>query len=451
MEARRSAFDAPARVLFSWVGLVSVAAVVTSLAGLLQLLGHSLAAVQVLLVGVGMIAAMGASIWHGERTRRLSGATTRLEVAREQALFRSELDQRLDIQRKLRESQSLLATIIESAPIALFATDRSGVITICAGVGPDPLGKKPGEAAGWSAGDLFADHPKVVKAIREALSGAHDEVDLRQGERTFSLSLAPFKDARGNTAGAIVVAIEVTERRQAEDALQRTIDTLTRVDGERRALLTRVVHAQEEERRQIAADIHDDSIQSLFAVSVRLLALRSALHDPSQIAVINSLQESVHKASERLRHLLFELRPTALDEGGLPAALREYLDALKADSGVEVALTTSLDEPPAPEVAVIAYRIAQEALTNVRKHARARRVECAVSSVDGGVLARITDDGVGFEPASTATQPGHLGMVAMRERAEMAGGWLRTTSSPQQGCVIEYWIPNARERAANAA
>lgn len=443
--------DTAARLLFSWGGLVALTGVLVIFGGALRLLGRADWSTRMLLIGLGAVAVLAASIWHSRRESRRAGATARREVAREQGLFRDEFEQRLEVQRKLRESEALLATIIDSAPIALFATDLKGVITVCAGVGPDPLGKKPGEAAGWPAGDLFAEHPKVVEGIREALSGAHREVDLRQGDQTFSLTLAPFKHASGNTVGAIVVAIDVTERRQAEEELQRTVKTLRRVDGERRALMTRVVHAQEEERRQIAADIHDDSIQSLFAVSVRLLALRGTLHDPAQIAAINNLQESVHMASERLRHLLFELRPTSLDEGGLPAALREYLDALKADSGIEVALTTSLDEPPASEVAVIAYRIAQEALTNVRKHARAHRVECAVSSVDAGVLTRIADDGIGFEPANSATQPGHLGMVAMRERAEMAGGWLRTTSSPKHGCIIEYWIPNAKERAANAA
>ncbi|HET9847527.1 MAG TPA: histidine kinase [Candidatus Dormibacteraeota bacterium] len=451
MEARRSDVDALARLLFSGVGVVAIAGSLVVVSAILDLLGHSEASLRMLLVGLGVIAAMVASVWNSRRERRWSGVTNRREVAREQALFREELDQRLDVQRKLRESEALLASIVESAPIALFATDPNGVITISAGVGPDPLGKKTGEAVGWPAGDLFADHPNVVKRIRDALSGKHGEVDLRQDDRTFSLSLAPFKDGKGMTAGAIVVAIDVTDRRRAEAAIQRTVEELTRVDGERRALLTSLVRAQEEERRQIAGDIHDDSIQSLFAVSVRLLALRGALRDSAQIALVDNLQESVQQASERLRRLLFELRPTALDEGGLPAALGEYLAAMKAESGVEVVLTTNLQESPAAEVSVIAYRIAQEALTNIRKHARAHRIDCTLANVDGGVLTRIADDGVGFEPANGTARPGHLGMIAMRERAEMAGGWLRTTSSPGHGCVIEYWIPNAKERVTDVA
>jgi signal transduction histidine kinase len=121
------------------------------------------------------------------------------------------------------------------------------------------------------------------------------------------------------------------------------------------------------------------------------------------------------------------------------------------ETGIEVELATVLDRNPASETQVIAYRIAQEALANVRKHARARRVECAVSAVDDGILTRIADDGVGFDGNHNGGVPGHLGLIAMRERAEMAGGWFRITSSAGEGCAVEYWIPDAREEVPHAA
>jgi PAS domain S-box-containing protein len=385
----------------------------------------------------------------GSRARARAAATAELD--RKQAMFRDELEQRLQVQRQLRESEARVGAIIDSAPIVLFATDRDGAITFSAGVGPDPLGKKPGEALGWSAADLFAEHPKVVEGIRQALSGIDGRAELTQGERTFSFSLAPFRDAAGNTVGAIVVAIDVTEGRRTEAALRQSVETLKQVDQNRRALLRRLVHAQEEERRAIASDIHDDSIQSMFAVGLRLFALREALHDSAQIEQVDRLQQNVQQSTDRLRHLLFELRPAALDEGGLPAALRQYLDAMRQETGIEVELATVLDRNPASETQVIAYRIAQEALANVRKHARARRVECAVSAVDDGILTRIIDDGVGFDGSHNGSVPGHLGLIAMRERAEMAGGWFRITSSAGNGCVVEYWIPDSRDEVTNAA
>jgi PAS domain S-box-containing protein len=385
------------------------------------------------------------------RARARAAAASTAELDRKQAMFRDELEQRLQVQRQLRESEARVRAIIDSAPIVLFAIDRNGAITFSAGVGPDPLGKKPGEAVGWSATDLFVEHPRVVEGIRQALSGIDGRAELTQGERTFSFSLAPFRDAAGNTTGAIVVAIDVTEGRRTEAALRQSLETLKQVDQNRRALLRRLVHAQEEERRAIASDIHDDSIQSMFAVGLRLFALREAMHDAAQIEQVDRLQQNVQESTDRLRHLLFELRPAALDEGGLPAALRQYLDAMKQETTIEVVLETSLERNPASETQVIAYRIAQEALANVRKHARARRVECAVSAVDDGILTRIADDGVGFDGSRNGSVPGHLGLIAMRERAEMAGGWFRITSSAGNGCVVEYWIPDAREGLTNVA
>ena len=447
MEGGRSAVDAVMRRLFTWPAVAVIAGVLS----VAWLLAHRAPSGYELPLAVTSVVLMAASTWSLSRSRGRAAAVTTAELDRKQAMFRDELEQRLQVQRQLRESEARVLAIIDSAPVVLFAIDREGVITFSAGVGPDPLGKKPGEALGWSAADLFVEHPNVVEGIRQALSGVDGRAELTQGQRTFSFSLAPFRDAAGNTAGAIVVAIDVTEGRRAEAALRQSLETLKQVDQNRRALLRRLVHAQEEERRAIASDIHDDSIQAMFAVGLRLFALREALHDPAQVEQVDRIQQNVQQSTDRLRHLLFELRPAALDEGGLPAALRQYLDTMKQESAIEVALETALERSPASETQVIAYRIAQEALANVRKHARARRVECAVSAVDEGILTRIVDDGVGFDGSRNGSVPGHLGLIAMRERAEMAGGWFRITSSAGQGCVVEYWIPDAREGLKNAA
>jgi signal transduction histidine kinase len=447
MEAGRAAVDAVIRRLFTWPAV----AVVVGLLALAAFVAQRAPSGAELPLAAAVVVLMAASTLGLRRARARAATAATAQIDRKQAMFRDELEQRLGVQRQLRESEARVLAIIDSAPIVLFAIDRDGVITFSAGVGPDPLGKKPGEAMGWSASDLFVEHPVVVEGIRQALSGIDGRAELTQGERTFSFSLAPFRDAAGSTAGAIVVTVDVTEGRRAEAALRQSLETLKQVDQNRRALLRRLVHAQEEERRAIASDIHDDSIQAMFAVGLRLFALRSTLHDATQIEQVERLQQNVQESTDRLRHLLFELRPAALDEGGLPAALRQYLDAMKQETNIEVELEAALERSPASETQVIAYRIAQEALANVRKHAQARRVECAVSAVDDGILTRIVDDGVGFDSSRNGSVPGHLGLIAMRERAEMAGGWFRLTSSAGNGCVIEFWIPDAREGVKHAA
>jgi PAS domain S-box-containing protein len=443
--------DAVIRRLFSWPGVLGLAGLLAVGLGFVWLKATRPPSGLDVTLACACVALLVAPTWSMRRARaRAVGAAT-AELANKRAMFRSELEQRLEVQGHLRESEARVRAMIESAPIVLFAIDLGGAITFSAGVGPDPLGKKPGEAVGWPATDLFHDHPDVVEAIRNALSGIEGRADLIQDARSFALSLAPFRDAAGNTAGAIVVAIDVTERRRTEEALRQTVATLQDVDQNRQALLRRLVDAQEEERRAIARDIHDDTIQSVFAVGLRLSALRQALHEAAAIEQLEVLEQSVQASADRLRHLLFELRPAALDEGGLAAAMREYLDVMKRDNPIEVVLDASLEHSPASETQVIAYRIAQEALGNVRKHARARRVECAVSAVDNGILTRIADDGVGFEDDRWRPVAGHLGLVSMRERAEIAGGWLRITSAKGQGCVVEYWIPDGKEGVSHAA
>ena len=445
------AVDAVIRRLLSWPGVAGLVGVLLLGLGLPWLTVGRVPTSRELALALACVALAAAPTWSVRRARSRSVVAASAELARKQAMFRSELEQRLEVQSHLRQSEARLRTIVDSAPIVLFAIDRAGAITFSAGVGPDPLGKKPGEAVGWPAADLFADHPGVVDGIRDALSGIDGRAELIQAERSFALSLAPFRDAAGNTAGAIVVALDVTERRRVEEALRQTVETLREVDQKRQALLRRLVHAQEEERRAIARDIHDDTIQSMFAVGLHLSTLRNLLHEAAQIRHVDVLEESVRGSTDRLRHLLFELRPVALDDGGLPAALREYLEVMKREDALDVELETSLDQRPASETQVIVYRIAQEALGNVRKHARARRVACAVAAVNDGILTRIADDGVGFQEDRRRPVAGHLGLVSMRERAEMAGGWLRITSSRGNGCIVEFWIPDSKDGVLRAA
>jgi signal transduction histidine kinase len=211
-------------------------------------------------------------------------------------------------------------------------------------------------------------------------------------------------------------------------------------DEQRRRLLASLVHAEEDERKRIAGDIHDDPMQKIVATNMRLQLLRRQLSDPAHLEVLDKLLSTVRGSIRSLRHLIFELRPHVLDQDGLAPALRDYLESLDAD--FEFTLEQQLRDEPDAELRVLLYRVAQEALTNIRKHAHARRVNVLLAEQDGGFLVRITDDGVGFTPPETLQSGrGHLGLSAMRERAEMAGGWCRLFSLPGAGTTVEIWVP----------
>jgi PAS domain S-box-containing protein len=247
-----------------------------------------------------------------------------------------------------------------------------------------------------------------------------------------SIKISPICDGGGALVGLASIARDLTPLR-AHGELERHL-------AERRALLAHLVDAGEEERKRIAMDIHDDSIQAITAAGMRLQILRRRLEDPEQLKLLDELEETIQLAISRLRHLLFELRPPVLDNEGLSAALGTYLEEVD-DPSTDYRLDDQLTVQPSPESRTILYRIVQEALTNVRKHAKAGRATVALQEVEEGFLARVSDDGVGFLAVDEEPVPGHLGLAAMRERAELAGGWLTIEAAPGEGTTLEVWIP----------
>jgi signal transduction histidine kinase len=217
-------------------------------------------------------------------------------------------------------------------------------------------------------------------------------------------------------------------------------------ENRERALSERLVEAQDDERARIAADVHDDSIQALAAVDLRLGALRNRLRArvPDEAPAVETAMEAVHGASVRLRHLLFELETPVLD-AALSDGLREAAAHIFEESDVEWSVEERGRAELPEQVRVSAYRIAREAMVNVRKHAEARHVTITVDATGGGVAVQVVDDGRGTSrPPSARSTRRHSGVVAMRDRALASGGWWRSEPGPGDvGTAVSFFLPVA--------
>lgn len=243
------------------------------------------------------------------------------------------------------------------------------------------------------------------------------------------------------------VMTDITGTKRVEDRLGRSLDALRRSMEDRRQLLLRLEDARVEERRRIASDIHDDPIQVMSAAEIRAQLLAHQIEDPELRREAEELRDVIRSSVERLRHLLFELRPPALDREGVVPALRAYLGDEDPVPEIEDALPF---EPP-PELRAILFRIAQEAIANARKHASATRIHVSIAARDGCVRLVITDDGLGFDVgAIESPEPGHIGLPTMIERAQLAGGGCEVHSEPGRGTTVSAWLPLAEPSSASA-
>ena len=250
-------------------------------------------------------------------------------------------------------------------------------------------------------------------------------------------------EGEGETPFIEGAVVDITEEKLLDEELRATLADLRRAGDERRRLLTHLVKAKEEERNRVASDIHDDSVQVMTSVAIDLERLSRGITAPDQRRALEQLESRVRDAIGRLRTMVFELRPPTLEEEGVGSALRLYLEEFSIDSGIAHDMRNLLEDEPANPTRVVLYRIAQEALTNVRKHSGASNVVVDLARLDGGIAMTVSDDGIGFDVAAVTEDksPGHIGLSEMRERAEMADGSFEVSSRSGGGTTIRAWIP----------
>ena len=354
-----------------------------------------------------------------------------------------------------RQSADLAMKASEMRYRRLFETAQDGILILNADTGKiddvnpfltDMLGYTREQLLGnklWEIGpfkDTKASKAEFGELQREAYVRYDDlPLETRNGK---SINVEFVSNVYQVNGGKVIQCNirDITKRKQADGKLKASRRRL-------QALSRRLVEVQETERRHLARELHDEIGQALTVIEMNV---QSLLASPGTDALAPRLQQSlevVERVQEQVHDLSLNLRPSMLDDLGLEPALRWYTERQAALAGLQAEVRVDpLEQRLDPMIETECFRVAQEALTNVVKHARARTVtvELTKNDEDGQLHLSVRDDGVGFDVANLreqAVRGASLGLLSMEERATLAGGGLECDSIPGQGTEVHAWFP----------
>jgi signal transduction histidine kinase len=230
--------------------------------------------------------------------------------------------------------------------------------------------------------------------------------------------------------------------REAEQKLELTVERLEQAASARRQLLGNIAAGGDEARRRFASALHDDSLQLLTAAEMQLERARHEADPDKHDSQLDQLNTTLKQVEDSLRRLLLNVATKGTDVPlGLDEAIHTRLESFRTHTGIEPDIDLRLPAQLPETVGSVVFRNVSEALTNVEKHAHATRIRVAAHAADGGIRVEVVDDGKGFVVAESMYMPGHMGLVAIRERAQLAGGRCRIESEPGAGARVEFWVP----------
>lgn len=283
----------------------------------------------------------------------------------------------------------------------------------------------------WISAMLLQQRQRAEIQLRETKSKLEERVEARTKE------LADVNHT---------LLQEISEHVQTEGYLRNSEQALATSRQELRDLAARLLTVQEEERRRISRDLHDDINQRLAMLVVQAESLEANLPD-SAVACskeLRSIQDRLTELSDDVRHLAYQFHPSILDDLGLPVALQRLIDECAVRSNLAISFDVIAQPKAIPQaVSTCLYRIAQECLANIMKHAHASQARISLASTTDGITLTVQDDGVGFDTQQTVENPRGLGLVSMAERVRLVHGTVTIDSIPQQGTRLSIHVPRA--------
>jgi PAS domain S-box-containing protein len=340
-----------------------------------------------------------------------------------------------------RPDERVLGAILEATPLGLVMYDRElRIVRVNRAV--ERLGRLRPEHIGMRLTDAVPDaDPRVPAVIREVFETGEPVVGLEVGrdDDTYLMTLFPIRHGSDEVDNVGCMFMDVTDRVAAERALADS-------ERRRREILGSMLQAEEVERSRIATELHDDTVQVMAAAllgldRISLVAARTGAGDLT--SAVSMARATLEEATERTRRLMFELRPAILHDQGLFRALNVLVSQIAREVGAQGDVSGPSKRYDLA-VEELVYRAAQEALANVRKHARPRTIIVSLTDDGETLQSEVRDDGCGFDADSVRSRPDaalHFGLDTMIERIRAAGGDATVESSPGEGTSVRFTVP----------
>lgn len=392
---------------------------------------------------------------NAELEQRVAERTQQLTIVNEE--LSREIAEHWRIEQEAQTGRALLEKTFASFQDAVFVIDASNrSVAACNQAVERIFGYRIDEVIGRSTEFLHVDREHYERFAQEgdpvlADKGVYQtEFEMRRKDgQVFATesTVSLITDAVGKWINAVSVVRDVSERKRTEQERELL---LQQVDADRERLQTlsqQLLDTQETERRFIARELHDEIGQAMTALKINL---QSAMQMPSMKETQDLLAENIRIAErvlQQVRDLSLDLHPSLLDDLGLAPALRWYVDRVAQRAGLNAEFITDAEAPRAPaRIEIACFRIAQETLTNVQRHARAKNVRVELTQRERELQLTIQDDGVGVDVSSAlerAARGSSLGLVGMQERAQLVGGQLEIESSEDRGTRVRATFPLA--------
>jgi two-component system sensor histidine kinase UhpB len=346
------------------------------------------------------------------------------------------------LQAQIQALKDGMRTIFDMAPTAIWITEGDSIVYANRACAIQFGASDPAAMVGRSIYTLLetGSHEPVREYVAKVLAGGQHATSLRERVRRLDgqvrdvvIAVAALPD-HGRTVAQMVI-LDVSEREQAHQELERSRDELLRLSAE-------LVTAREEERLRIARDLHDDLGQHLSALKMALLRPLPDVGGQDVHQRLASLASMVDDMVGSVRRIATELRPLVLDDLGLMAAIESLVHDASRHLGISITLDVNEEaaEAASDAAAITIYRMVQESLTNIARHAHATQAHVELEARDGQLRVSVRDNGVGLSPQSRLREGSH-GLKGICERAHLLGGEMATAAAPGGGAVITIWLP----------